>query len=96
MWLPDCSGDVKNYEIYRNGRKIGETVDSYVCSFRDKTAAYPEYYTYKVASVTFDGEKVFSNELPVRHNDLRFSHSEHSSVKNAKRNPFRIFYKPNK
>lgn len=90
FWTPDCKGSALRYDVYRNGIKIAETSDGYVCSFRDKHVSYPDEYTYKVVTVGFDGNSASSDEVKLNHNDVFFKENPVSKIE--KKTPFKKFY----
>lgn len=90
FWTPDCKGNALRYDVYRDGIKIAETSDGYVCSFRDKHVSYPCDYTYRVVTVGFDGNSASSDEVKVNHSDVFFK--ENPVSKKEKKTPFKKFY----
>ena len=65
-WTP-AADDVKvdHYEIYRDGGKIGETGDGYLCTYRDKTAQPNTSYSYTVKAVDTNGNASLSQAAAV-------------------------------
>ncbi|MCI8360542.1 MAG: hypothetical protein HFE86_04290, partial [Clostridiales bacterium] len=66
-WAP-VYDDLKldHYEIYRDGELIGRTLDAYICTYRDKTAAPKTAYTYTVKAVDMAGNASESAPVSVR------------------------------
>lgn len=89
-WTPDCKGRALRYDVYRDGQKIAETTDGYVCSYRDRQVSYPASYTYRVVTVGFDGNISSSEEVKVSHNDSRFK--ENSVAEVEKKQLLKKFY----
>ena len=54
---------ISHYDIYRDGVKIGQTNDHYICSYRDTTAKSAKTYTYMVKAVDTTGNVSDSNTV---------------------------------
>lgn len=65
-WTPvqDCTC----YRVYRDGQKIGETTDFYVCTYRDRTASFGKTYEYTVSAVDRLGNEITSDPVQIAHN----------------------------
>ncbi|MGN0538287.1 MAG: glycosyl hydrolase-related protein [Candidatus Fimenecus sp.] len=69
-WTPVQSiFPVSHYEIYRNGKLIGKTTDSYITSYRDYGARFGEEYEYRVCAVDTSGTRSESNKLTLNLKD---------------------------
>ncbi len=61
-WTPVVDDvNIKHYDIYRDGVKIGSTPDYYVTSYRDKTVKTDKEYTYTVKAIDVNGYETESN-----------------------------------
>lgn len=64
-WTP--TRNAVRYEIYRDGEKIGETPDGYVCTYRDGAVVYGRTYQYFVRAVDRLGNALESIMVEIAH-----------------------------
>ena len=72
------------YRIYRDGQKIGETTDSYVCTYRDRTVSFGKVYQYTVSAVDRLGNERASDPVQIAHNAEVLVNSDGKTARKSK------------
>jgi len=57
---------VQNYEVYRDGVKIGGMNDNHVISYRDRTVEAGKTYAYTVKAIDTSGNEAISNTVTIQ------------------------------
>lgn len=93
FWTPVPNNTLmSHYEIYRNGEKIADTPDSYVCTYRDRSVDFGNTYTYSVVAIDKYFNKCESEPLSIDHKSDILINSD-SNISRRKNNIFYSFFR---
>ncbi len=81
-WTP--IKDSVRYRIYRDGQKIGETEDPYVCTYRDRTVSFGNTYAYTVTAVDAFGNESDSGMVQIAHDTDFLAASDSKTARKGK------------
>ncbi|MGN0523903.1 MAG: glycosyl hydrolase-related protein [Eubacterium sp.] len=86
FWTPvQGTVPIRHYEIYRNGKRIAQTTDNYITSYRDYGVEFNNEYDYRVIAVDVKDNKLESESIKVYHNDEFYENQDSATAKVSKR-----------
>ncbi|MGN0532416.1 MAG: glycosyl hydrolase-related protein [Eubacterium sp.] len=86
FWTPAfATVPISHYDIYRNGRLIAKTTDSYITSYRDYGVEFGRKYDYYVSAVDVMGNRLSSDNTQVNHKDEFFENQDFKTAKASRR-----------